>query len=138
MNLRTSRLWTLGAALLLATTLTACGSADNDQPAVCASLESLESSVAGLTDITLNKDALAQLEDGLDEITSDLDDVKDDAGDEFSTEIDAVERASSDLRTTLDAAVATPSLQAIAAVGTPLKALGTSLRSLGDAVKSTC
>lgn len=140
MTIATSCARALSAAVLLlaATTTAGCGSADDDDPAVCSSVDSLESSVAGLTDITIDPGALADLESSLDEVKSDLSKVKDDASEEFAAEVDAVEQATSGLGTRLDAAVATPSLETVSAVGTAVQTLGTSLKSLADAVKSTC
>lgn len=140
MNFGTSCARALSAtALLLAATTTAgCGTADDDDPAICSSVDSLESSVAGLTDITIDLGALAELESGLDEVKSDLSLVEDDASEEFADEVEAVQQATSDLGASLDAAVAAPSLETVSTVGPAVQTLGTSLKSLADAVKSTC
>ena len=69
---------------------------------------------------------------------ADLSTVVKDAKREYADEVDTVEEAMSDLRTSLDAAVSAPTAANIAAVGAASKALGTSLTTLVDAVDSTC
>lgn len=140
MDIRTRFARTLSVATLLLASATAagCGGADDDDPAVCSSVDALKSSVQELTEIQLNAGALADLNSGLDRIQADLGKVKDDAGAEFATEVDAVEEASSELKMRLNSAVSTPSLTTVSAVGTSIESLGTSLKSLADAVESTC
>jgi hypothetical protein len=136
-----ARVLPAAALLLVAAVPSGCGDDDgsgSDDAAVCSSVDALKSSVAGLTDIPLDLGALDDLQSGLKKIQSDLGTVKDDAGDEFATEVDAVEQATADLGSTIDAAVSAPSLQTVSKVGTSLEGLGTSLTSLTDSVKSTC
>ena len=86
----------------------------------------------------LDQGALPELQDNLTQVQSDLGKVKDDAKDEYATEIDAVEQASASVGSSVDAAITSPSAQTITDVGTAVQALGASLRALEDAVKSTC
>ncbi|MFI5427881.1 hypothetical protein [Aeromicrobium sp. UC242_57] len=123
------------SALVLAA---GCGSEDDDTAALCSSVDSLKTSVSGLTDITIDKNALTDLQARLDQVQTDLGEVKDDASDKYATEIDAVDQAASTVGSTLDQAISTPSVQAASAVGTAVQSLGTSLKTLADAVKGTC
>lgn len=126
-------------ALALAAMMTAgCGSGDEGSPEYCASINSLRDSVNGLTDITIDQGALGELDTKLEEVRSDVKDVKEEAGDEFATEIDAMDEAASNLRTSLDAAAADPSLDTVSAVGTDIQTLVTSVKTLNDATKDKC
>jgi hypothetical protein len=57
---------------------------------------------------------------------------------QYATEIADVDRATSNVRSTLQAATASPSVSTLAALGTAVKALGASLTALETAVKDTC
>lgn len=131
-----------GTVLLLAVATTAgCGDDGGPggvDPALCSSVDALKSSVAGLTDISLDVGALADLQSGLTEVQKDLGDVQDDAGDEFSSEIDAVKKAVSDLGTTVQTAAASPSLQTVSTIGPSVQAVGTSITKLASSVGDAC
>jgi outer membrane murein-binding lipoprotein Lpp len=126
------------SALLLASAMLAGCSGDEDTPAICSSVDSLKASVADVTNVDLNPAALTTLQDNVDQVRSDLSQVKSDADDQYPTEIAGVDQATSSVTSSLDAATASPSAQTIAAVATSVQALGTSLTALNDAVKSTC
>ena len=131
----------LAAGLLLMATITAgctAQTAQEEPPAICSSVDSLKASVADVTTVDLDQEALPQLQDNLTRVQSDLGKVKDDAKDEYATEIDAVEEASASVGSSVDAATTSPSAQTITDVGTAVKSLGASLRALVDAVESTC
>jgi hypothetical protein len=133
----------LAAGFLLTATFTAgCAQsqppAQEEPPAVCSAVDSLNASVEDVTTVDLSQGALAELKDNLTQVQSDLGKVKDDAKDEYATEIDAVEQAAASVGSSVDAATTSPSAQAITDVGTAVQALGASLRALDDAVESTC
>lgn len=133
----------LAAGFLLMATITA-GCAQDEPPAqvepaaICSAVDSLKASVEDVTSVDLDQGALADLQDNLTQVQSDLGQVKDDAKDEYATEIDAVEQAAASVGSSVEAATASPSAQAITDVGTAVQALGASLRALDDAVESTC
>lgn len=112
--------------------------ATDEPPAVCSAVSSLKESVSDVTTVDLDQGALAELQDNLTQVQSDLGKVKEDAKDEYATEIDAVEQASASVGSSVDAAITSPSAQAITRVGTAVQTLGTSLTALEDAVKNTC
>ena len=144
MDLMTARLrrWWAGALVVLVATLAACGSGsgsgEDDTPAVCSSVDALQSSVAALTEVQVGRGALDTLQKDFDKVRTDLSTVVKDAKREYADEVDTVEEAMSDLGKSLDAAVSTPTGPNIAAVGAASQALGTSLSALVDAVDSTC
>jgi hypothetical protein len=111
--------------LMVLLTVTGCGG--EDKPAICSDVDALKSSVSALTDIELDQGALSELQK-----------VKSEAQAEFSTEIDAVDTATTAVKDSLDAAVASPSAPTIAAVGVALSQLKTALANLQSAVESTC
>ena len=130
-------LWRLPVGtLLLAATLTACS--DDENPAICSDVDALRSSVADVTDVDIDQQALAALPDDLAQVQADLTKVKSDAKDQYATEIDAVDQAASSVSSSLDAATATPSPAAVVDVGTAVQALGAALKDLDGAVESTC
>lgn len=136
--MRRSVLWCLPVGtLVLAMTLAGCGE-DEESPAICSAVDSLKSSVDEVTDLEVDRDSLATLQDDLDDVREDLSEVKSDAADEFGAEIDTVEQAASSLTSSIDAAIASPTPETIATVGTAVQGLGASLASLDDAVESTC
>ena len=132
------RLWWAGALMVLVATLAACGAGEDDTPAVCSSVDDLRSSAAALTDVRIERGALETLQKAFDKVRSNLSTVVKDAKREYAGEVDTVEKAVSDLRTSLDAAVSAPTAATVAAVGAASKALGTSLKALVDSVESTC
>ncbi|WP_193509402.1 hypothetical protein [Cryobacterium sp. BB736] len=133
----------VAAGLLLMATITA-GCAQDEPPAqdepaaICSAVDSLKASVEDVTNVDLDQGAMADLRDNLNQVQSDLGKVKDDAKDEYATEIDAVEQAAASVGSSVEAATTSPSAQAITDVGTAVQALGASLRALDDAVESTC
>lgn len=130
----------LAVGVLLTVTITG-GCAQGEPaapPAVCSAVSSLKASVEDVTTVDLDQGALAELQANLTQVQTDLGKVKDDAKDEYATEIDAVEQASASVSSSVAAATTSPSAQTIADVGTAVQSLGASLRALEDAVKSTC
>lgn len=127
---------TAAAVLLASLSLAACGS--DEPPAVCSSVDALEASVAALTSVQVEPGALTQLRDDFAQVQSDLGRVRDDAGEEFASEIDSVEQSTASVGASLEAAVTSPSTQAISDVGAAVQALGTSLSALEEAVTTTC
>ncbi|WP_166872232.1 hypothetical protein [Salinibacterium sp. ZJ450] len=139
---RATALFLAAGALLTATITAGCAQtepqAQDEPPAVCSAVSSLKASVADVTTVDLNQGALAELQDNLTQVKSDLGKVKDEAKGEYATEIDAVEQASASVGSSVGAAITSPSAQTISDVGTAVQTLGTSLSTLEDAVENTC
>jgi hypothetical protein len=128
----------LAASAFLLAPLIVAGCGEAESPAVCADVDALKASVAAVTDVDLDRNALATLQDRLTQVRSDLGEVKDSAADEYASEIDALDQAFASVGSSLDAAITSPSAQAVSDVGTAVRALGASLSALVDAVESTC
>ncbi|MFD7073460.1 hypothetical protein ACFV9G_04555 [Nocardioides sp. NPDC059952] len=122
--------------LALATPLTGCG---EDQPAVCSSVDDLQTSVDEVRDIDVTSSgALADLESGLEAIGADLSDVESDAKTEFSSQIDAVQASYDALAASLDAAKESASAATLSAAATALSTFGSDVRTLITDVQETC
>ena len=127
------------AALVLATAVLAvAGCGDSDTPAVCDSLETLSSDVAGLQDISLEdgEAAVTDLEESFDSIRSDLDAVKSDAEAELSEPIAGLETSLDAVSTQIDAirTAGTVTAESVTALGEAVTAVGTSMEALKSAV----
>jgi hypothetical protein len=140
MNLVAARFHLPSAATLvvLVATLAGCGAGEDDTPALCSSVDALRSSAEAVTDVQVQRGALATLQEALGKVRSDLSTVVEDATSEYADEVDAVQKAMSDLGSSVDAAVAAPTAATVAEVRAASKAVGTSLTALVDSVESTC
>ena len=128
---------TIVLALLLPM-MAGCGGDDDEPSAVCSSVDALEASVETVTTVELDQGVLAELRDNLEQVRSDLGTVRDDAADEYASEIDALDQAAEAVGSSLRAALSSPSSEAISAIGAAVEQLGTSLTTLKEAVASTC
>jgi hypothetical protein len=123
-------------ALALATPMAACS---EDSPAVCSSVDSLETSVDDVQGIELSSPtALSDLERGLTAIGSDLSDVKADAKAEFSTQVEAVQTSYDALTASVDGATASTTAATLASIRDALSTFGTDVQTLITDVKETC
>ena len=107
--------------LVLGAALVGCGS---DEPAVCGSVDTLETSVDDLKNVDVTANGLTALQSQLTTIKGDLAEVKDDATSEFSAQITAVETSYTALKDSADAAKADTSATSLAAVVSAVSALG--------------
>ena len=122
--------------LALAIPLTGCG---EDQPAVCSSVDDLQTSVDEVRDIDVSSSgALGDLESGLEAVGSDLSDVKSDAKAEFSSQIDTVQASYDALAASIDAAKESASAATLGAAATALSTFGSDVRTLVTDVQKTC
>ena len=137
-------------ALLLGASLVGCGGGGgnaggggggggSDTPAVCASVDTLKTSVDKLKDVDVTSSSgVSDLKSGLAGIQTDLGDVKTDAKSEFSPQIDAAEKSYEALKTSVTAAADDRSAATLAAAGSALAAFRTDLNKLVSDVESTC
>ena len=133
--------------LLLGVSLVGCGGGDSGDsgdggdaaPPLCVSVATLKTSVEKLKNIDVTSSgAVSDLESGLTGIQSDLSRVKTDAKSEFSSQVDAVEKASRALKTKVGAAKADPTAATLADVHSALSAFGTAADKLISDIESTC
>lgn len=123
---------------LLTLMLAVSGCGGKDKPAVCGDVDALQSSISALTDIKVQQGALPELKTKLAQVQTDAASLKTDASSEYGTEIDAVDAAATAVKSSVDAAIATPNATTIAAAVATLGQLKTALTGLQSAVKSTC
>ncbi|WP_166390537.1 hypothetical protein [Nocardioides ochotonae] len=123
-------------ATLLLTAPTACS--DDDSSDLCATLDSLDAAMVDVDDVDIDQDVLARLEAETGDVRTDLEEIRAEASEDYSTQIDAVEQALENLTSSLDAAGTSPTAAARAEVGTAAEALDRAVDDLDDALDDTC
>jgi hypothetical protein len=129
------------AAAILAVVVAACGTAATPTPSpspspsptptpVCAALDSLQASIGALEAVDPLKDGIAGYATALVAVRADLTNLRSAAGDQLSSEIDALEMAITDLQGTLDSVGSGSLGGALKEIGDRLSALGTALTDL--------
>ena len=126
----------LAGLLTLVLAVSGCGG--KDKPAVCTDVTNLESSISAVTKVNVNQGALDQLKTALAQVQTDAQQLKTDAKAQYGTQIDAVDAAVTSVKTTVDAAIASPSATSLAAAIASLQGLKSALSGMQTAVKSTC
>ena len=122
--------------LVLGGSLSGCS---EDTPAVCTSVDDLRASIDSLKDIQVTSSgALGELESGVSSVKADLADVRADAADEFSSQIDTVQAGIAELERRLRAAQDSVSVEALRDAASALSTVGNDVQSLIDYVKATC
>ena len=127
--------------LLLAASLVGCGGGDggSDAPAVCASADTLRTSVAKLKDVEVRSSgAISDLESGLTDVESDLSELKADAKSEFSSQVEAAHKSYDALKNSVSAAKADRSAATLAATGSALSSFATDVDTLISDIEATC
>ena len=145
----------LAALCLVAAVLTGCGddastsggdtgassspsSSASSTPAVCADLAALQKSVQGLKGTSLDQGALSKISAELGTIQQQLEQLRSDAKDQYSSEINQVSSTLATLSTSVDAAAQNPTSSTLATVASSLRAVGTAAKGLQSAVASSC
>jgi len=124
-------------SLLLGASLVACGG--KDKPAVCNSVDTLESSITDLKNIDITSSgAVSSLQTQLTTVKSNFDAVKADAKSQFSTQIDAVDSAYTTLVSTATTAKSSPSAANLATLAAAASAMLSNLQTLVSDVQATC
>jgi hypothetical protein len=123
------------AAMLSPAVAAGCGA---EQAPVCASLESVQHSIQQLRDVNVAENGLSQLKTDLQQLRVHLDELTDQAAGQFSTEVQAVQAAVTQFRTTVTTARADPSAVNLAAVRTAFAAVPAAVNNLGQALAGTC
>jgi hypothetical protein len=122
--------------VMLSASLVACG---DDTPAVCASADQLKSSVDEVKDIDVTEtNGIDELKSQLETIDGNLDQLTNDAKDEFSSQVDKVAATFEALQTSVEVAASDPSADTVAAAAAAWSAFTTSVKTLISDVQSTC
>lgn len=124
----------LSCLLALAAGLTACG----DSPAVCDDVDALRASVDNLQSANLGENGLDAITTELQTMRSELDQLSEDAQDEYSEQISQVRSRATELREGVQTTAEAPSAAGLADVRGDLSALGTAVQELGSAVADSC
>jgi outer membrane murein-binding lipoprotein Lpp len=128
----------LGAVVALLMSLSLAGCSE-ETPAVCTSVDDLRASVQSVRDVDVTSSGgLGELEDAVAGVKSDLADVRDDAADEFSSQIDTVQGGIAELERSLRAAQDAVSPDTLRAAGSALRTLANQVQSLIDDIRATC
>lgn len=118
---------------------TGSGSASaSGNPAVCASVDTLKSDIAGLKNVNVTANGTSAVSDQLRKIQQQLAVVKNDAHGQFSGQIDALSNAVSTLGSRLTAAKDNLNASTVGAVATASGTVVTAGNSLVSAVSHTC
>jgi hypothetical protein len=129
----------LAAALLV--TFAALGGlsgCSSDEADVCATVDSLSASVDNLKNVNPGENALAEVEKNLTLIKEDLGDLRDEAKEQYSSEITVVTDAVDDLEEALRIARDLPSAKTFKPIVTSVAAAADGLTALGQAVSDSC
>jgi hypothetical protein len=122
-------------ALLAGGVVAGCG---DDPPAVCTSIDELESSLKGLTSLELNGSGVAGLEDQVALVEQDFTQLKKDAKDEYGDQVDAISADLGKVKTSAGDLVDKPSAAAVDTLRSSRDALAADTKKLADDVKSSC
>lgn len=128
--------WPL-VAVLLGASAAACSSGGSAPP-VCDSYDQLKTSVQNLTDVQVSVNGLTQLKSELSGVKDDLNQVLDDAQQQYSDQVNVIKLDVSTLQASYQAAQTDPSKEHLSQVGQNVTVLFTHVQDLGKAIASTC
>lgn len=117
--------------------LTACGG--DDTSAVCDDVDDLRQSGAALQAIDIyDSNVLSDLEVVLDQISTQVRTLAEDASDEYADEVDQLQSSFDDLEASAEAAMATPDGDVLRALADDAKGFSAAFKDLRTAVGDTC
>ena len=116
--------------------LAGCGGAD--PPAFCQDLDQLAASMQALKDTDVKAAGIEGVKTKLQAISADLDQLSDTAKTQFEPQITEVKKQGSELKTTVDAAVADPSEANVSAARLNVGELKNAFLDLQAALQSSC
>jgi hypothetical protein len=116
--------------------LTACSG--SDKPAFCGDVDTLNSAIAGLSDIKLEPGVLDNFKTQLETVQSDAQTAVDSARSDFPQETDAVESSLSSLETSVQDLPSQPSAAQLGAVALNVSATVNAVQDFVDKTSSTC
>jgi outer membrane murein-binding lipoprotein Lpp len=127
--------WFLIAAMLSPAVVTGCGS---EQPPVCDSLASVQHSIGQLRDTNVAENGLTQLKTDLQQLGASLDELAGQASAQVAAEVQAVQAAVTQFRTSVTTARADPNTVNLGAVRQAFTAVPAAVNNLGEALAGTC
>lgn len=123
------------AACVAGALFTGCSSG---KPAVCTDLANLKASVQSIKNTDFKANGLTAISDELTKIRQQLQTLKNDAKQQYSTEISALSSALHTLNSDVDAARADPTTATLTTVASSAGAVVTAGKNLSSAVSGTC
>ena len=129
---------TIRIAALTAVATLGIGGCSSDQPPMCDSLASVQTTMSQIRNTNVAENGLQQLKTYLQQLKTDVRQLLTDAGAQFAPEVEGVRTAADRVETSVATARETPDAAHLSEVRTTLGALRSSLDSLGDAMSGTC
>jgi hypothetical protein len=117
-----------------------CSSGESESPdaSLCSSADDLRSSISDLGDVQVVEDGTEEVRQTVSEVGDDVARLADEARDEFSDQVSAVEAAVGDLGSALNSLGSAPSAAALGEVRTAVRTLVEDAGVLLDDVSSSC
>jgi hypothetical protein len=129
--------WALASCVAVLGVVALAGCGGSSKPAYCTNRANLESSVKGLTNLSVSS-GLSGLEAQLTKIQSDANALASSAKSDFPNETSAIKSSVDTLATTVKTLPSSPSAANIATVGTQAASAVTAVQNFYNATKSKC
>jgi hypothetical protein len=113
-------------------------SSGSDGTDLCGSADALRSSIGDLQDVQVVQDGTEALQQAFSKVGDDVDRLVDDAGKQYSGQVDKVKSSVGEVRTAIDSLGASPTTATLTAAGTAVRTLVQDAGVLLDDVSSSC
>jgi hypothetical protein len=136
-----TRLLAVVAALFLGAVTAGCSSSSSDSqgpPAVCSSVDALQTSVSDLRQVQVTANGLSALQDAVASVKTDLGQVKKDATSQYATQVDQLQTDFDAVQSAVGAAVDAPSPDTLGVVVSSIRTFADGVTGLAGDVRSTC
>lgn len=136
-----TRLLAVVLALFLGAVTAGCSSSSSDSqgpPAVCSSVDALQTSVSDLRQVQVTANGLSALQDAVASVKTDLGQVKNDATSQYATQVDQLQTDFDAVQSAVGAAVDAPSPNTLGVVVSSIRTFADGVTGLAGDVRSTC
>jgi hypothetical protein len=136
-----TRLLAVVLALFLGAVTAGCSSSSSDSqgpPAVCSSVDALQTSVSDLRHVQVTANGLSALQDAVASVKTDLGQVKNDATSQYATQVDQLQTDFDAVQSAVGAAVDAPSPDTLGVVVSSIRTFADGVTGLAGDVRSTC
>jgi hypothetical protein len=136
-----TRLLAVVLALFLGAVTAGCSSSSSDSqgpPAVCSSVDALQTSVSDLRHVQVTANGLSALQDAVASVKTDLGQVKNDATSQYATQVDQLQTDFDAVQSAVGAAVDAPSPNTLGVVVSSIRTFADGVTGLAGDVRSTC
>jgi hypothetical protein len=136
-----TRLLAVVAALFLGAVTAGCSSSSSDSqgpPAVCSSVDALQTSVSDLRQVQVTANGLSALQDAVASVKTDLGQVKKDATSQYATQVDQLQTDFDAVQSAVGAAVDAPSPDTLGVVVSSIRTFADGVTGFAGDVRSTC